>query len=318
MFRRRHNSSVKLLYRNRYADEWVGLLVFISVAVFVIAMAEAGVLKQWLTPEKTIHFVLPENGVAGLAVGNDIEVMGVRAGEIRRVDMNTTGRMYAEGEIEPQFAAFIRQDSQAIIRHRFVVAGASYIAITRGKGEDLDWGFAVLNAGVEPNPADVVAQTVTELRAQLVPALHNVQDITAQVDGMLLDLRAGKGSVGGLIAKDDTLNHVNQTLDDVHVLLSNMKPIEGKLSGVMDQAQHTLANARSTTNELRKAMPQIRQTIGHANDATAELPGMIVQAQATADSLRKLMDQLRGLWILGGHGTESNASDRLPAKVVRP
>ncbi|GBR49154.1 MlaD family protein [Neokomagataea thailandica] len=318
MFRQRHTENTKILYRNRYADEWVGLLVLISIALFIAAVAEAGVLKQWLTPERTVHFVLPESGVAGLAVGDDIEVMGVRAGSVRRVDMNATGRMYAEGEIEPQFAAFVRQDSQALIRHRFVVAGASYIAITRGQGADLDWGYAVLTAGVEPNPADVVAQTVNEVRAQLGPMLHNVRDITAQVDGMLVDLRAGKGSVGGLIAKDDTLRRADQMLDDVHVLLTNMKPIEGQLGGVMQQANRTLANARATTDALRKSMPQIQQTIGHANDTTAELPGMIVQAQATADSLRKLMEQLRGLWILGGHGSSGEGQQRLPARAVRP
>lgn len=68
------------LFRSRYVDEWVGLLVLLSVVLLASALIEAGFLKQWLTPAGRIHFVLPESGVAGLAVNGDIEVMGVRVG----------------------------------------------------------------------------------------------------------------------------------------------------------------------------------------------------------------------------------------------
>ncbi|WP_408734878.1 MlaD family protein [Asaia platycodi] len=157
MFRVRSNSEAdgrsRPLMRIRYADEWVGILVMATFGLFVFAIVEAGVLRDWLTPSGKLHFNLPESGIAGLAVGNDIELMGIRIGSIRSVKINPHGNMYAIADIDPQFEPYIRKDSHAIIRRRFVVAGASYIELERSKGPSMDWEFAELEATVEPNPA---------------------------------------------------------------------------------------------------------------------------------------------------------------------
>ncbi|MFT8327050.1 MlaD family protein [Gluconobacter oxydans] len=318
MFRVRQTETARPLFQNRYADEWVGLLVLAAIVMFSVAVVEAGFLRQWLTPEKKLHFVLPESGVAGLAIGNDIEVMGVHAGEIRRLKLNETGRMYAEGDLDPQFANFIRQDSTAIIRHRLIVAGASYIELGRGKGKPLDWDYAVLQATVEANPADVITQTVMDLRNKLVPAMNNVQLITTQVNDMLTDMRKGQGTIGGLLVKDDVLDKANAALAHLDAVIADLRPIEKQAGGVMTKVDGTMANARAATASLRQSMPQVQQTVAHANTATAQLPALLAQAEASASSLRKLTDQLRGLWLLGGGGNKQKPSRRLPAQAVRP
>ncbi|WP_215746068.1 MlaD family protein [Gluconobacter sp. P1C6_b] len=318
MFRVRQTETARPLFQNRYADEWVGLLVLAAIVMFSVAVVEAGFLRQWLTPEKKLHFVLPESGVAGLAIGNDIEVMGVHAGEIRRLKLNETGRMYAEGDLDPQFANFIRQDSTAIIRHRLIVAGASYIELGRGKGKPLDWDYAVLQATVEANPADVITQTVTDLRNKLVPAMNNVQLITTQVNDMLTDMRKGQGTIGGLLVKDDVLDKANAALAHLDTVIADLRPIEKQAGGVMTKVDGTMANARAATASLRQSMPQVQQTVAHANTAMAQLPALLAQAEASASSLRKLTDQLRGLWLLGGGGSRKEPSRRLPAQAVRP
>ncbi|WP_225197754.1 MlaD family protein [Gluconobacter oxydans] len=318
MFRVRQTETARPLFQNRYADEWVGLLVLAAIVMFSVAVVEAGFLRQWLTPEKKLHFVLPESGVAGLAIGNDIEVMGVHAGEIRRLKLNETGRMYAEGDLDPQFANFIRQDSTAIIRHRLIVAGASYIELGRGKGKPLDWDYAVLQATVEANPADVITQTVMDLRNKLVPAMNNVQLITTQVNDMLTDMRKGQGTIGGLLVKDDVLDKANAALAHLDTVIADLRPIEKQAGGVMTKVDGTMANARAATASLRQSMPQVQQTVAHANTAMAQLPALLAQAEASASSLRKLTDQLRGLWLLGGGGSRKEPSRRLPAQAVRP
>lgn len=202
-----------------------------SIVLFSVAVVEAGFLRQWLTPVKKVHFILPETGVAGLAIGDDIEVMGVHAGEIRHLRLNETGRMYAEGYIDPQFTPFIRTDSTAVIRHRLIVAGASYIELSRGTGKPLDWDYAVMSTTVEANPADVITKTVTDVRNSLLPALANVQSITAQVNAMMTDIRQGHGTVGGLLEKDEVLDRANEALAHLDAVISGFKPIEAQVGG---------------------------------------------------------------------------------------
>lgn len=121
MFRVRSNSEAdgrsRPLMRIRYADEWVGILVMATFGLFVFAIVEAGVLRDWLTPSGKLHFNLPESGIAGLAVGNDIELMGIRIGSIRSVKINPHGNMYAIADIDlsssPISARTVTQSSAA-------------------------------------------------------------------------------------------------------------------------------------------------------------------------------------------------------------
>lgn len=309
MFRLRKSStdSALPLFRNRYADEWVGLLVLGAIVILIAAVVEAGFLKQWLTPAARLHFVLPQNGLAGLAVGNDIEVMGVRAGEIRQLELNPSGRLYAVGTIEPQFTRFIRTDSLATIRRRFVVTGASYIDITRGRGQPLDWDYAVLRTSIEPNPADMLTKTVAELRASLVPTMKNAQSITAQINGVLTDLRAGKGTAGALLSNKELVDRADQVLTNLNGAVLGLRPIEAKLNLALSQ----------TNGTLKHALPDLRKTMHNASVSTSQIPALLTEADATTNSLRQLTAQLKSLWFLGGSGDKGSAG-RLPAAAVQP
>lgn len=321
MFRVRSNSGAdsrtRPLLRIRYADEWVGMLVVATFGLFVFAVIEAGVLRDWLTPSGKLHFNLPESGIAGLAVGNDIELMGIRIGSIRSVKINPHGNMYAIADIDPQFEPYIRKDSRAIIRHRFVVAGASYIELDRGKGASLDWEFAELEATVEPNPADMITKTISDIRAGMMPSLHNADRIMADLAAVTDTIKSGKGSVGGLVMDDRLINQADAVLRTLQDSIERLKPIEAQVSGVLKQTEGTMSNLRASSNDVKKATPQLKETMAHLDAASAQLPALLTQAQATAISLKRLTDQLRGLWILGGSSAKQPAQ-RLPAGDIRP
>lgn len=316
---RRQPDIAAPLFRSRYVDEWVGLLVLLSVVLLASALIEAGFLKQWLTPAGRIHFVLPESGVAGLAVNGDIEVMGVRVGEIRKLDLNESGRMYAEGTIEPHFEHYIRSDSVATIKRRLVVTGAGYIEITRGQGQALDWGYAVLPTNVEPNPVDMIVRTLNDLRARLIPAMDNVEVITKQAREIMVGLHAGKGTAGALLSKEETGQRLNKILLSLNDAIESVQPLEKTLQATLNEANGTMRNVHGVTEGLRDSGPDVSRVIRNTADSTEQLPALMAEAEATANSLRQLTDQVRHLWILGGHSERGGHRERrLSAHEVQP
>lgn len=136
----------------RNTDEWIGLLVLICVGIFVAGVLQAGLLSDWFRPTADLRVMLPESGSQGLAVGADIEVLGTHVGSIRRIVVDPSQRMYAQGELEEQATGYIRRDSKAVVKKRFGVAGAAYLDITRGSGTALDWHYAVIDAVTERDP----------------------------------------------------------------------------------------------------------------------------------------------------------------------
>ena len=316
MVQKQQSDGIRQLVRVRYADEWVGILVLVALVILLGAVIEAGVLRDWLTPAGRLRIVLPENGVSGLSVGDDLEVMGIHAGTVRRVRINPSGGMYAIAEIDPDIEPYIRRDSTAIIRKRFVVAGASYIDISRGTGDKLDWSYAVLGATNAPNPADTITQTFSDIRDRVIPVLDNAQHMMATLDATITDMHAGKGSIGRLMTNDDLIRQAEQMITSLNATIGQLTPIEKQLAGVMDKASASMTNVQKATGDLSNATPAITQNL---KDASQQLPVLLVQAQTTASSLQKLVDQMRGLWILGGSGSKTTAKHaRLSPQKVQP
>ncbi|QCE32124.1 MCE family protein [Acetobacteraceae bacterium] len=309
---RRLNTAKNTLFRSQYANEWTGLLVLIGIVVFIASLVEAGFVRQWLSPSGTLYFILPPNGIAGIGVGSDIEVMGAHAGEIRQLRLNESGRMYAVGSIEPQFEPFIRTDSPVMISRRFIVAGASYMDVGRGRGQPLDWGFAVLNASVAPNPQNLIMDTLKDIHARAVPAMDNVEAITRNVEVITKETRLiitgiekGKGTVGALLARDETIKKVNTLLDSVEKSIAQLRPLEKQLNDLTINVNHT--------------MPHVDNVLKNTDATTSQLPAVLAEAEMTAASLRKLSNQLRTMWILGGDGKQTTAHQlALPPSKATP
>ncbi|MCE2573955.1 MlaD family protein [Komagataeibacter sp. FNDCR2] len=315
MVQKQQSDGLRQLVRVRYADEWVGVLVLVSLVILFGAVIEAGVLHDWLTPAGRLRIVLPENGVSGLSVGDDLEVMGIHAGTVRRVRINPSGGMYAIAEIDPDIEPYIRRDSTAIIRKRFVVAGASYIDISRGVGDKLNWSYAVLSATNAPNPADTITQTFSDIRDRVIPVLDNAQHMMATLDATITDMHAGKGSIGRLMTNDDLIRQAEQMITTLDATIGQLTPIEKQLASVMDKANASMTNVQKATGDLSNATPAITRNL---QDASQQLPVLLVQAQSTVSSLEKLVDQMRGLWILGGSSKKVTHGHRLPAQRVQP
>ena len=162
------------MIRLRHTDEWVGALVIAAVALLLIAALQAGVLREWFKPTAELRLVLPSAGVAGLEVGADVEILGTRAGRVneivldpRSADVRHAAR--STSRRRPSSAGTARPS----IRRRFGVAGAAFVDISRGTGEEMDWTYAVVEAVTERAPTDSVSALIDEVRQKVFPILDN-------------------------------------------------------------------------------------------------------------------------------------------------
>ncbi|MGV4876319.1 MlaD family protein [Acetobacter indonesiensis] len=316
MFQIRLRQKVKPLVSLRYADEWVGFLVLLSVVLFAGAVIEAGVLRDWLTPPAKLRVTLPAGGVGGLTVGGDVQLLGAHAGTIRSIKLNPSGDMYAVVDLDPQIKPFIRRDSTAVIRKQFIVAGSAYLDLNRGHGDAMDWAYAVINATPAPNPADMITATLNDIQAQIMPALASARHMMAQLDATITDMHAGKGSIGQLMTNDDLIRQAQAAAVSLNTVIERLKPIEQQVSGIMNKTDATMSNLKSASHDLKGATPHLPAIAGSVEASTAELPALLAQAQTTLYGLEKLTDQLRGMWLLGG--TKVDKKTRLAPKQVRP
>jgi phospholipid/cholesterol/gamma-HCH transport system substrate-binding protein len=327
--------------RLRHTDRWVGLLVVLATAVFLGALFQRGVIRQWFENTDTLTVLLPEEGVSGLSVGAEAEVLGIRAGQVRRIIVDPERRIRAELSIEEQAKPFIRADSTAVIRRRFGVAGPAYIDIQRGEGPPLLWDYAMIEATSERAPTETVGALLEEVQKRVFPILDELKNSVSSLAVATGRLERGEGTIGRLLT-DDTLARqaettVTRSADLVETLQSASRDISsltsalsgngaargrngrgappaGSIQALLTRADRALASVERATADLARATPALPAAARNVREGTEPLPGVVVQAQETARELELLLTQLRGHWLLGGSSTEVRA----PRAVPRP
>lgn len=324
----------------RHADEWVGLLVLLAMVAFLAAVLQAGVLRDWLRTTSTLRVLLPEQGVSGLSVGAEMEVLGTKAGTVRRILFEQDRRMVAEVDVEEQARSFIRRDSAAVIRRRFGVAGAAYLDVSRGTGAALDWSLAVIEATSERAPTETVGAVLDELKDKIFPVLDDLQRSARSIATMLERAERGEGSLGRLLTDDALARSVEGAAADSAAVVRGVARLVERVDGLVQEAERlvtqtgattgvipsllrrldqAVASLQQATRDIARTTPRLPQTVRNVEEGTANLPALLTQTQQTARELEMLMTQLRGLWLLGGSGAAPPAgSGRPPAERLRP
>lgn len=313
----------------RNTDEWVGLLVILSVVVFVAAALHAGLLSDWFRPTAKLRIMLPPSGSGGLAPGADIEVLGTRVGNVRRIVVNADAPMYAEAELEVPATGYIRRDSVALIKKSFGVAGAAYLDIARGSGEKLDWKFAVIDASTERAATDDINNMIDDLKKKIYPILDDAGRGMKALADTLEAVGQGQGNIGRFMKGDEVANQVaallanlvtatnelNATVSDIRAFTNSASQTEG-VPALLRRADSAMASVQQATRDLALTTGQLPAITRNVATSTSSLPALLTQTQQTMVDLQKLLNQLRNTWPLAG----SAAADprRLAPREVRP
>lgn len=320
-------------------QEIVGAVVLACIGVFIVVLINAGLLKDWFQPSFTLRILLPDEGVSGLAPGAEVQVLGTRAGEVRRIVIDPNQRMHAVARVEDQMRPFIRRDSVVSIRRQFGVAGAAYIDISRGTGPELDWSYAVIAATSERAPTDTLGQMIDELRAKVIPILDDVhkaveaftavahravdpagplEQTLSSAAAVVHKIESGDGVAGRLIANDKLGNDLEASLVSIREMAAQLERTskDARIAQIIQKTDSILTSLQATTRNLAATTPRITENVAVTTEA---LPSTLLQAQIAAHELELLLGQLRHHWLFGGSSAPAApATQRAPAIQVRP
>jgi phospholipid/cholesterol/gamma-HCH transport system substrate-binding protein len=296
----------------RNTDEWIGLLVVVTIALFIAAALQAGLLSDWFRPTVELRVVLPDTGSQGLSAGADIQLLGTRIGTVRRVVVDPS-RMYAEAQLDEEATAFIRRDSKAVVRKQFGVAGAAYLDILRGTGAPLDWHFAVIDAVTERDPTENIGAMVDQVKQKIFPVLDDAGRAMHALADTAQGISQGHGDIGRLVKNEALVDQLTQlltnlkaatdrlnaTLTDVQGLVASTAAPSG-VPALLHRADAALASVQKATRDLAGATPQLPAISRNVAAGTSGLPALLTQSQESMAELEKTLNQLRHTWPLSG------------------
>lgn len=247
----------------------VGATVLIGLAVLLFGFAT---FKNWSVGAKEYELRLFFPASAGLEVGDQVTVNGVRAGKVESVLLQDGGV-----QVHARLAADIavKRDARAVIQ-MLELMGGKKIEIRQGsEGPDLEAGTLLVGT-VDPDIAGALG-LLGEMQG-------NVRDIGVQADSLLrginavvgdrafitalkqsvANLHAVSADLRGYVARNNhnldalTVNAVALT-ERVDTLLAELQPaVRGSLRG----ADRVLGGADSLIGEVRGLVDEIRDSRG--------------------------------------------------------
>jgi phospholipid/cholesterol/gamma-HCH transport system substrate-binding protein len=283
--------------------------VLLALILFAAAVIQAGVLHDWFRPSVVLRVILPKEGVGGLSRGAAVEILGTKAGEVTRIVIDPAQQMYAEVRLEEDMQVYVRNDSQAVIRKRFGVAGDSYLDISRGAGEPLDWTYAVISASLERPPTENLGAMMDEIKQKVMPIIDETHRSVQLLASIMSRIERGEGAVGRLLADDQLVRNLEATA-------ANANASTQAIPGILSRVEKSLAQVQSASRDLARATPEMPELARNLEETSKSLPMLMLQVRATTAELQQLVVQLRGHWLLGG--TSESTATHLPATAVRP
>lgn len=304
---------------HRYASELVGTLVLVSLIFFVLALFVGGRVNEWLNPGLNIRVVMPAEGMFGLSEGGKAEILGSKAGEVRRIVIQPDESIYADVHVVDGMSDFVRRDSVVTIRKRFGVAGDSYLDITRGHGQPLDEDYAVLDARIDRAATASAGELLAEVRDRAMPVIDdaastirslaalteglgdpdgNLQQTLANLNAVSGRLARGEGAVGRLLVEDALIRELETLVAGLNHTLGGMGP-------VLDELQVTVRNIAVMSEAISaqsQAIPEVSKRMGSVLDSvdaimadlrrtTPQLPRITRNMADTTENLPMLLLQ---------------------------
>jgi phospholipid/cholesterol/gamma-HCH transport system substrate-binding protein len=320
---------MKQRFKFRHVNEITGTFVILVVVVLIAAAVWTAHSQGWFRGTVTLRIVLPEVGAAGIRQGSEVYFLGTLVGTVFDVLVDATGRMEARTSIRTDFFRFVREDSSAVVKKTFGVAGDAYFEITRGQGEALPKNDASI---VCKELAGTMETAIEEVRRAVLPVLEKLSAgvdtwitlgtklsagadawtglgtnlgetrqqwnrLIARLDGLVAGVEQGKGTAGKLLTDPAVADEVKTILD------------KGNVS--MDQLQVILKDVQVAGTHLSAVSEALAQE-------AQDLPGLVLQTQQTLQELKRLIEGIEKVWPIRSHIEQRQPSMRIPPSEVVP
>jgi len=303
----------------RYANHLVGVIALLTVLMFAVSFMFSGRVRQWLNPGARLKVILPSAGLFGLSEGAVVEILGTKAGQVRRIVIDPQQQIYADVQIQNNMKGFVRSDSSAVIRKRFGVAGDSFLDISRGFKAPLDWEYAVITATADRAPTESVGELLEELRLKIFPMIDDTQlvirallAVVKQMQNPQGDLQQflvnintisgkigrGEGLVGRLLFEEKLVDDIEQmvvllknSMQRLDPLLDDLETTSGNVSQISTRINEQTGDLPEIIRSLKEALVSVQAVMNDLSRASPQLPRIAANVGQATDSVPVLLLQ---------------------------
>jgi phospholipid/cholesterol/gamma-HCH transport system substrate-binding protein len=283
----------------------VGIFVLLAIAVLVFLILNAsGDINPF---SRKLHLKARFVDANGLREGSEVRLAGVRVGKVEKIILLEPSPAPGAQRVEVQMAIDssidgrpanerIRTDSTAQQGSPSLLGNEMLINITPGSqlGKPIDDG-AILPSS-SSNTVNDFATSGTDLAQRL-------SKLSDEINGIVKDVKDGKGTVGRLFSDEALYNNLNSTVRETEDVMRAIRSGNGSAGRFINDPE-LYNNANEIVVHLRAIADDLRAGRGTAGKLLTD-DELYARINRTADRLDKSVDQINLMIgdINAGRGT---------------
>lgn len=264
--------------KTRWAQLKIGLVGIVALGILVYFI----VLKTGTNPlfRKTSDlYIYLDDSFAMTAGATPVRLNGILVGKVSQIDL--TGDTQPNRAVRLTLAlnqetlAQIPIDSTAGLAQQNLL-GARYLNIKRGRN------VQTVQPGAELSTADTVE--IQDMLDQSQTTLAALQSILKRVEGLIIEIEDGKGTIGKFLRDETLYNNLATATDEMRKLVINFNNPNSTLGRVINEDDLYV--------DIRGTMAKVNALIDGLNAGEGTL-GKLLKDQALHDDLRDTIGDLR-------------------------
>lgn len=245
----------------------VGIFFVITVLLTITVIFFFGKIRPF---RKGYHFIVTFHRVAGLSVGDEVRLAGLKVGEVSSMEM-TKKKILVNLWIQEK--AKIGKDAKITVA-QVSIMGGQYVSISPGDPESSLMSPGETIEGYDPSSIeDIVTQLVEtgneiknlsqslykisenanlileENRQSVRELISSLNNVTKNLDKIVERVEKGEGTVGKLIKEEDLYNETLQAVKDLRETIEETKTT---IKDIEPHLKATIENVEIITDRLEK------------------------------------------------------------------
>ena len=265
--------------------------VFITAAIVLFGAALFLIGDQHKAFRRHVVFYTNFQNVDGIPKGSTVRVDGIDAGELEAIEIpsSPSQKFRLKMNVDDRLRGLIREDSLVTVETEGLV-GDKFLLIQGGTDRASEAAPESTLQGKEPfeigklleQAQGIMTQagttitglqsTMKDVSGHLDTTLDTANSTIKNVNGMVLDVRNGKGAAGLLLEDQATATDVRQSI-------ANVRQTTEKLNDTTTRVDNLLAEVQS-----RQLVPKIDDTLNNAKVATQNLDQTTQQINTTLNT----------------------------------
>jgi phospholipid/cholesterol/gamma-HCH transport system substrate-binding protein len=275
----------------------VGLFLVLGIGIFTVILFIIG--NHHDVFGKHVEFYAEFSDIGGLPSGAQVQVSGIEAGEVKRIEIPTSpaSKFRLKLQVRANARGIIRTDSLVSIRTEGIV-GDKFIFIREGTStaaeapdgatlptkEPFDLGAALEkgSALLDKSSAllDNVQGSVTDLHGRLDVALDSMTKTVKHVDGLVAAVQPDIRKLA---------SNAGQITDTINAIVSDLNAGKGPAG--------LLLKDEPTRQQLQATLSNVRQATSNLNDASARADRILadVQSRDLASKVQSILENVQAM-----------------------